>query len=188
MTLRLRLSSPEPNWTELFRAGPPLRPMRVMADADALRAGTGPATDANLLAGLLTSEGILLWRYSDAGPPPGASQLMTASGQRVAADWAVAMPAPPGSSTTHTLAWVEGRQPLFAPLVGEPVLAASTDSQTRAYETLSPDQAAARRTTDAVAACTARQIKADLYITNREYLHQLTRSIGRGVTFCTPRQ
>src|SRR3984957_1336563 len=145
MTLRLRLSSPEPNWTELFRAGPPLRPMRVMADADALRAGTGPATDANLLAGLLTSEGILLWRYSDAGPPPGASQLMTASGQRVAADWAVAMPAPPGSSTPHTRAGVEARHPFSAPVVGDPVRAAPPDPQTRPYETLTPAQAPPRR-------------------------------------------
>lgn len=34
------------------------------------------------------------------------------------------------------------------------------DSRTRAYETLDPDQAAARRAGDAVAACAARQIKA----------------------------
>ena len=81
-----------------------------------------------------------------------------------------------------------GSASLPSALVGEPVLAASTDSRTKAYETLDPDQAAARRTADAVAACAARQIKADLYVTNREYLHQLTRPIGRGVTFCTPRQ
>src|SRR6202035_3946914 len=79
MTLRLRLSSPEPDRTELFRAGPPLRPMRVMADADALRGGPGPVTAEDLLAGLLTSEGILLWRYSDDGPPSGTPQLMTES-------------------------------------------------------------------------------------------------------------
>jgi hypothetical protein len=70
-------------------------------------------------------------------------------------------------------------------LTGEPVLAASTDSQTKAYETLDPDAARARRIADAVAACAARQIKADLYVTDREYLHRLTRSIGEGVTFCT---
>ena len=188
MTPRLRLSSSEPGRAELFRAGPPLRPMRVMADADALRGVSGPMTAEDLLAGLLTSEGILLWRYSDDGPPPGRPQLMTASGQRVAVGWAVATPAPPGGLTTHTLAWAVNQLPFHADLVGEPVLAASTDSRTRAYETLDLNQAAARRTADAVAACAARQIKADLYVTNREYLHQLKRPIGDGVTFCTPRQ
>lgn len=188
MTLRLRLSSPEPGSTELFRAGPPLRSMRVMADAGALRGVSGPAAAEDLLAGLLTSEGILLWRHSDNGPPPGTPQLMTASGQRVAAGWAVTAPAPPGGRATHTVAWAVDQRPFHSELAGEPVLAASTDTRTRAYETLAQDQAAARRTADAVAACAARQIKADLYVTNREYLHQLTRPIGRGVTFCTPRQ
>lgn len=159
-----------------------------MADAEALGGTSGSRTAENLLAGLLTSEDILLWRYSDDGPPPGTPQLMSASGQRVAAGWAVAKPAPPGSPATHTLTWAAGQQAFHADLVGEPVLAASTDSRTRAYETLDPDQAASRRITDAVAACAARQIRADIYVTNREYLHRLTRPIGRGVTFCTPRE
>ena len=125
--------------------------MRVMADANALRGVSGPMTAEDLLAGLLTSEGILLWRYSDDGPPPGTPQLMTASGQRVAVGWAVATPAPPGGLTTHTLAWAVNQLPFHADLVGEPVLAASTDSRTRAYETLAQDQAAAPRTANAMA-------------------------------------
>ena len=96
----------------------------------------------------------------------------------------MATPAPPGSLTTHTLAWAVNQLPFHADLVGEPVLAASTDSRARAYETLDPDQAIARRTADAVAACAARQIEADLYVTNREYLHQLTRPIGHGRSSC----
>src|ERR1700683_1053619 len=139
MTLRLRLSSPEPGSTELFRAGPPLRSMRVMADADALRGVSGPAAAEDLLAGLLTSEGILLWRYSDNGPPPGTPQLMTASGQRVAVGWAVTAPAPPGGRVTHHVAGAGDQRPFPSELIGEPVLAASTDTQTRAYETLDQD-------------------------------------------------
>jgi hypothetical protein len=187
MTLRLRLSHPEPGWTELFRAGPALRPMRVMADAEALHGRSDPVA-GDLLAGLLSDEDIHVWRYSDDGPPPATRCVRTASGQPVAAGWVVAAAAPPGGQTTHTLAWAVGPYGYQVDLVGEPVLAASTDKRARAYEQLGPDQAAARRVADAVAACAARQIKADLYVTEREYLHQLTRPIGRGVTFCTPRQ
>ena len=159
-----------------------------MADAELLADDPDGWTVGYLLAGLLTHEDIQFWRYSDAGPPPGTRQVTSASGPRVARGWAVAKPAPPGSLTTHTLAWSVGELGFHTGLVGEPVLAASTDSRTKAYETLDPDQASVRRTADAVAACAARQIRADLYITNREYLHGLTRSIGQGVTFCTPKE
>ena len=159
-----------------------------MADAELLGGVPNSGSVENLLAGLLTHEDIQLWRYRDDGPPPGTPQPTSTSGQRVAVGWAVTKPAPPGGSATHTLAWSVGQQAFHADLVGEPVLAASTDSRTTAYKMLDPDQAAARRAADAVAACAARQIKADLYITNREYLHRLTRPIGRGVTFCTPRE
>ena len=187
MTLRLRLSHPEPGWTELFRAGPTLRPMRVMADAKALH-GRSDLVAGALLAGLLDDEDIQFWRYSDDGPPPATRCVPTASGQPVAAGWVVTAAAPPGSQATHTLAWAVGQHGYQTDLVGEPVLAASTDTRARAYERLGSEQAAARRIADAVAACAARQIKADLYVTDREYLHQLTRSIGNGVTFGTPRQ
>ena len=187
MTLRLHLSGPEPGWTELFRAGPALRPMRVMADAQVLHGGSDPVA-GGLLAGLLTDEDIHLWRYSDDGPPPGTRSVRTASGQLVAAGWAVTAAAPPGGQATHTVAWAAGGYGYQVDLVGEPVLAASADMRARAYERLGPDQAAARRIADAVAACAARQIKADLYVTDREYLHRLTGPVGRGVTFCTARQ
>jgi hypothetical protein len=161
--------------------------MRVMADAELLGGVRGSGAVEDLLAGLLTHEDIQLWRYSDDGPPPGTAQLTSVSGHRVAVGWAVAEPVS-GGAATHMLAWSVGQQAFRADLVGEPVLAASTDSRTEAYQVLDPDQAAARRTADAVAACAASQIKADLYITNREYLYRLTRPIGRGVTFCTTRE
>jgi hypothetical protein len=91
MTLRLRLSRPEPGWTELFRAGPALRPMRVMADAEALHGCSDPVA-GGLLAGLLRDEDIHLWRYSDDGPPAATRCVRTASGQPVAAGWALARP------------------------------------------------------------------------------------------------
>jgi hypothetical protein len=187
MTPRLRFSYHDPGWSELFSAGHSLRKMRVMADAELLGGVPGSGAVEDLLAGLLTHEDVQLWRYSDNGPPPGTAQLTSMSGHRVAVGWAVAEPVP-GGTATHMLAWSVGQQAFRADLVGEPVLAASTDSRTEAYQALDPDKAAARRTADAVAACAASQIRADLYITNREYLHRLTRPIGRGVTFCTTRE
>jgi hypothetical protein len=160
--------------------------MRVLADAELLGNDAGTWTAESLLVGLLTHKDIQFWRYSDKGSPPGTRKVTSLSGQPVAAGWVVTKAgAPPGERTTHTVAWEVDGVGYQMGLTGEPVLAASTDSRTKAYETLDPDQASARRIADAIAACAAKQVKADLYITNREYLHRLTRSIGEGVTFCT---
>jgi hypothetical protein len=160
--------------------------MRVMADAELLGDDPSSWTAENLLAGLLTHKDIQFWRYSDRGPPPGTPTVLSMSGQPVAVGWVVTEEgAPPGERTTHSLAWAVDKLGHQMGLPGEPVLAASTDSRTKAYEMLDPDDARAQRIADAVAACAARQVKADLYVTEREYLHQLTRSIGEGVTFCT---
>jgi hypothetical protein len=102
------------------------------------------------------------------GRPPAARHVRTSSGQPVAAAWAVTAAAPLGGQATHTLAWSAGGNGYQADLVGEPVLAASADTWARAYERLGPERAAARRIADAVAACAAQQIKADLYVTDRE--------------------
>ena len=157
-----------------------------MADAELLDESRGASTAANLLAGLLTHKDIQFWRYSAHGPPPGTPTVISMSGQPVAAGWVVTEAgAPPGEQTTHTVTWAVDDLGYRTALTGEPVLAASTDSRTDSYKTLDPAQATAQRIADAVAACAARQVKADLYITDREYLHRLTRSIGAGVTFCT---
>jgi hypothetical protein len=160
--------------------------MRVMADAELLGDDRSSWTAENLLVGLLTHKDIQFWRYGGRGPPPGTPTVLSMSGQPVAVGWVVTEEgAPPGERTTHSVTWAVDELGHQMGLAGEPVLAASTDSRTKAYETLDPDDARAQRIADAVAACAARQVKADLYVTDREYLHRLTRSIGEGVTFCT---
>jgi hypothetical protein len=42
-----------------------------------------------------------------------------------------------------------------------------------------------RRSADALAALAAKAIRADLYITHREYLHRVTWPLAQGVTFCS---
>jgi hypothetical protein len=186
MTTRLRLSDHDRGWSELFQPAYSLRKMRVMADAELLGDDRSSWTAENLLAGLLTHKDIQFWRYSDQGPAPGIPTVSSMSGQPVAVGWVVTEEgAPLGERTTHSVAWAVDMLGHRMGLPGEPVLAASTDSRTKAYETLDPDDARAQRIADAVAACAARQVKADLYVTDREYLHRLTHSIGEGVTFCT---
>src|SRR6266487_809780 len=108
MTPRLRLSHHDRGWSELFKPAHSLRKMRVMADAELLSGDPDALTIENTLAGLLTHEDIQFWRYSDDGPPPGTAQVTSMSGERVARGWVVAKPAPPGSLTTHTVAWSVG--------------------------------------------------------------------------------
>ena len=70
----------------------------------------------------------------------------------------------------------------------ESVLGASLDTRSGAYELLGSAEAAARRSADALAACVAQQLRTDLFVTNREYLHMAAWPLGRGVTYCRPRR
>ena len=162
-----------------------MRRLRVLIDADLLDVGVATWTVGKLLAGFLTCQGIEFWRYSEDGPPPGAPCCTSLSGEQVAIGWVVTKSVPPGSPDHHILAYSVNDLGFQTDLAGEPGLFASNDHRTTVYETLDPGHATARRTADAVAACAARQVKADLYITNREYLHRVTGSLAQGVTFCT---
>jgi hypothetical protein len=65
------------------------------------------------------------------------------------------------------------------------VQAAIADGRADAYRD-DPESFAARRAADAIAAGVAETVKADIYVTNRDYLHQVSWPLGRGVTFCRP--
>ena len=163
----------------------PLRTMRVMIDAELLEGHQGEWTVAGLLAGFLTCEGIRYWCYSDGGPPRGGAWRVTMAGERVPVGWVVTE-ASQGQPDKYSVAWVVDDCAYRTELGGEPCLFAAHDRRTQAYESLGPEQALAQRTADAVAGCAARQIMADLYITERSYLHQAKPPTAKGVTFCTP--
>jgi hypothetical protein len=157
-----------------------------MVDADILDGDPATWTSENLLAGFLTHEDIESWKYSDKGPPPGTRKLTSPAGVQAAAGWAVATPAPPGSFATHAVVYAVGDSVSRTWLSDETVLGASLDTRSEAYSALEPAEAAARRSADALAARVAQEVKADLFITNREYLHKVTGPLGRGVTYCLP--
>ena len=183
---RLRLSHQDRSWPELFKAAHAYRKLRVLVDAELLDGDQAAWTIENLLAGFLAHEDVECWRYSDDGPPPGTRQLTSPAGFQAAAGWAVATPAPPGSFATHAVIYATGDSAGRTWISDESALGASLDTRSGAYESLEPAEAVARRSADAVAACVAQQVRADLFITNREYLHKVTWALGRGVTYCLP--
>jgi hypothetical protein len=187
MTPRLRLSHSNPTWTELFKPIRGLRNIRVVIDAELWDDRHGEWTAKSLLSGFLTCQGIEFWRYTEDDPPPGARWCPTSSGGRVAIGWMTAKADPSGGPDQYVLAYVANERGIQWQLEGEPRLFALNDQQTRAYEALDSAEATARRIADAVAACAARQAKADLYVTDREYLHKLNNmTLAPSVTFCTP--
>lgn len=187
---RLRLSRYDHSWTELFKVDKTLRRLRVVVDADLL-AGPVPAalTPIGLLGGLLTHDDLEVWRYADGGPPPGIPELPVPwSDAGYAIGWIVATPAQPADElVSHDLVWSDGRTATHGGIVGNMVEFAANDTRAAAYTDLSVDQARQRREADAVAACAAQELQADLYITERPYLHAATWALADGVNFCSPR-
>jgi hypothetical protein len=184
LTPRLRLSYHDRSRTEVFKATNSLRELRVLVDADLLGTDISEWSIDSLLASLVTHEDIDLFRYSDDGPPPGTPELSSPWGTRAAIGWAVASPEPERGLISHRVVWSDGRSISYGG--GEvAVQAATMDTRADAYRD-DPEGFAARRAADAIAASAAETIKADLYITKREYLHQVSWSLGRGVTFCSP--
>jgi hypothetical protein len=167
---RIRHDCRDRSRTDLFETSRPLRPLRVVVDAGLIDGlDSAEWTNKSLLAGFLTHDDIELWRYDDDGPPPETPALVLPDGARYPIGWVVATPAV-GDRVTHHLAWSDGKTRTHSRIAGNVVNVAASDTRTKAYETLTADTASSRRSADAVAACAAEQLKADLYITNREYL------------------
>lgn len=186
MVPRLRLSHQDRSWPELFEPAHAFRKLRVLVDAELLEGDVATWTIENLLAGFLTQQDIECWRYSDDGPPPETRQLTSPAGFRATAGWAIATAAPPGSGAPHAVVHATGDLAGRTWISDESILAAAIDMRSEAYKSLEPAEAATRRAADALAACVAQQLRADLYITSREYLHGVTWALGRGVTYCAP--
>lgn len=157
-----------------------------MVDDDLLAAASGGWCAEELLAGLLTCEGIDAFRYSDNGPPAGAPETTSPWGSRAAAGWVTVTPQPQGGLASHLVTWSNGESIGQSAVHGDWLSAASIDTQTKAYASLDPDDATTRRSADALAALAAQSLKADLFITCREYLHRVTSQLALGVTFCAP--
>jgi hypothetical protein len=161
-----------------------------MVDADLLSTAVpGVWTRTSVLSGLIAGDDVQRWRYADHGPPPGTPEMRMPWGDvGYPVGWIVARPARQGSEglVSHELIWSDGKTATLGGIPGNMVTAAATDTRTPAYADLPADIARARRTADAIAAGAAQALKADLYVTERPYLHAARWTLADGVTFCTP--
>jgi hypothetical protein len=197
MTLRLKLAqhtrpggSSWPSFdqrqaTPLFLARAPFRKLVVLLDSVVLDGLDEHAWSKDwLLAGLLTMDLVECFRYADDGPPADApTATFRWFGEQVLG-WAVLGPEEPG--TDHRpVRWSVASNTTGGALIGNAPAAAEGDKHTVAYRDLEPAVASKRRLADALAAKVAETVGADIFITEREYLHNVTWNLADGVTYCT---
>lgn len=169
----------------------PLRKMVVAIDAD-LKTDTtrlDPTQhldQTSLLSDLLDNELIRCFRYSPTGPPPGVQPVLHRTGVEAYPGWAIVNPeAPPGYRGVTVAEHANGY--MTAGLRGNAVDVAENDTSTDAYDHLAPEEARNHRREDAIAAQVASQaVEADLYVTERSFLHKYRGYANRGTTVCTP--
>jgi len=166
--------------------------MIVMVDADIMSTAEGPYIDPDefderfVVSDLLRSRLIRRYLYADTGPPPELQPETRAGGMKVYPDWAVVQTASfegpwtvvhSDADNSYSLGGVMGNAPLIA----------AQDVTTDAYSNLPTDMASKQRHADALAAQVAAQgVGADVFITERPFLHLRTGYSTRGVTVCTP--
>lgn len=171
---------------ELFHSEPSLRPMVVLVDAELVDApASGPDTRSRsqqLLDELLKLDTVVVHRYADGGPPPGTPSSSTGFGI-VFPGWAVVAEQAPrhwgvvyGTEERWTHSGVHG----------EVVDVDVRDPHTTAYSDQSAVESAARRRADRLAAQVAAQaLEADLFITERPYLHEAAWPVAHDTAICS---
>jgi len=159
--------------------------MVVLVDAalvDAPRHGNDDRTRARrLLAELLHHDNVLAQRYSDDGPPVGTPSASGPS-PTVYPGWATVEQV---DRQTWRVTHGDDTRVTKSTVWGEFADFAEHDSLSTAYVDLAPPDAAARRRADALAVQIASQVfDADLFVTERAYLHEVGLGIVRDVTVC----
>jgi len=178
----------DPSRLPLFSGRQPYRTLVVMLDAELLESES-PATPMDpvgVLAGLLSHPLVQLYRYADAGPPDSVEPDPRSRETPIYPGWAVVESF---DSDSHTwgvmlpteegfcLSGVSGNAPDYA----------ATDLATPVYADLDPSLAAERRRADVLASQVADQaLGADIYITERPYLHVATWQVTRVTAICSP--
>lgn len=154
-----------------------------MLDADVLAAlDLSTWSKEWLLAGLLTLDVVDCIRYADGGPPDDVPRkdddLM---GQSVPG-WAILGPEE-RSTGVRSVRTADGNQVSDHAVMGNAAEVAADDRRTDAYLDRDPAAAADQRRADALAAMVANSIGADIFITDRPYLHRMSWNVADGVTY-----
>jgi len=161
----------------------------VVVDAELHRVGEFPGVGVPdkglLLANLLAFSVIDRYLYADEGPPPTAERVMLAPDWTASPGWVEVVL---GNGEPDAAVYCpEPGQIKRAGLGGNVTILAAEDSSTDAYSELSSEDAARRRRADMLACQVASQgVEADLFITEREFLHKRQGYATHGVTVCTP--
>lgn len=177
---------------DLFAPAAAVRKMRVLVDAEltARPDRSSPVTPAAVLAGFLNHPQIELWRYRDGGPSLDEARWFERWGLSLPIYWPhvteLSCIGEQPAQVTHTVEWADNETVGRGTINGNAVALAERDTRSAAYSHLPPSDAAAQRRLDAVAAETATTIGADLFISGRKYLDEVTWKRGRGATLCTP--
>ena len=169
----------------LFASRSSLRKLRVLIDTVVLESlKTTTITSDLILAGFLTHPLITFYRYADEGPPPELKAREYGDWAKAYEGWATVEPPEPemgvravtyaDNTVTHT------------GIMGDIIEMAREDNRTNVYSELGPDGAALRREADAVASQVASSVGADIFITNRPFLHQGHAAYTRSITVLTP--
>jgi len=190
VTKTLKPSAHDQSWTGAFASNPVLRELRVVIDDEAYSPEPPPGWNWHvLLGGLLTHKQIAVLRYADDGPPA-QTPRMSLFDDAVSAPigWIEVTPASNDTLFSHEVKSSDGAAISEAGIFGDAIEAAGRDVRTVAYQALPPDEATALRRADAIAVQAAQACAADIFITDREYLHAARWALTDGVTICTPRE
>jgi len=177
---------------QLFTRRRPLRQMVVMIDAelDLVTAEAQRSPDdldqVGLLSGLLTNGLFRRYRFADGGPPPTSQPEIRAGSVEVHPGWVVRGSDYPDG--VYGVVFTDGPNSYSqGGVIGNVPSIAAGDLTTDVYGDLSPESASARRQADALAAQVAIQaVGADIYVTEREFLHRRGGYVTSGVTVCSP--
>ncbi len=164
----------------LFTGRQPLRKLVVLVDSRLVeQLDEADWSQESLLAGLLTSDLIESFLYSDDGPPPDIPRQTVAPFGESVPGWAVLVQHP--KLGEWPVSWSTSTSTAFGAVIDRLPEIAARDEANTAYMDLEATAAAERRRADAYGVEVARAMHADLFITDRPYLLQAKQGTGRGI-------
>ncbi len=183
----------EPRWPDFrpkepttpFSERPPLRQLAVVVDSDVLApASEDLGSPLSLLAGLLTHPYIIRMLYADEGPPGDARRETRPHVGETVPEWLVVGDLEEG--WRRPVVFAHGDDVVWTAIMGNGVDVAEGDVDSPAYSELAAEEARQRRKADAIAVQAAGSADADIFITRRRYLHEVTWDLCDGVLIADP--
>jgi hypothetical protein len=173
--------------TTVFSPRPPLRKLVVVIDHELLGATALRRSSASgLLGGLISHPYVEVFRISDDGPPNGIDRLSTKVGTKYVPGWII-LGEPSGTTDVPFVqATEDDKSVVRRTLIGNAHELAAADPNSSAYRERGDSEAATQRARDVRALEAAQEAGADLFITERPYLQDLTWEFARQVVVASP--